>query len=51
MAQSFERSDQTTSFYGSGAVIAEILLKNRQIQAAPDFADTYDASFVNQLTQ
>ena len=51
MPKSFEQSDETTSFYGSGAVIAEILVKNQQIQAAPDFADTFDATFVNQLNQ
>ncbi|UAW98521.1 ABC transporter substrate-binding protein [Halopseudomonas nanhaiensis] len=51
MAKSFEKSEDTTSFFGSGAVIADILVKNQQIQAAPDFAETFDASFVEALTE
>lgn len=51
MAQSFAKSDETTSFYGSGAVIADILVKNQQIGAAPDFANTFDASFVEALNE
>lgn len=51
MAQIFEPSDSTMSFYGSGAVIAEILVKNQQIPAAPDFGDTFDASFVEALNE
>jgi NitT/TauT family transport system substrate-binding protein len=39
------------SFYGSGAVIADILVKNQQIPAAPDFGDTFDASFVDALNE
>ena len=51
MAQIFEPSDSTMSFYGSGAVIADILVKNQQIPAAPDFGDTFDASFVDALNE
>lgn len=51
MAQIFEPSDSTMSFYGSGAVIAELLVNNQQIPAAPDFGDTFDASFVETLTE
>ena len=51
MGQNFVESSETTSFYGSGAVIADLLLKNKQIPAIPDFADTFDASFVTELTQ
>ncbi|MFD1698392.1 ABC transporter substrate-binding protein [Halopseudomonas phragmitis] len=51
MAANFEPSDSTLSFYGSGAVIAELLLNNRQIPAIPDFSATYDASFVKALTE
>lgn len=51
MATNFEESESTMSFFGSGAVIADILIKNQQIPAAPDFADTFDASFVEALTQ
>lgn len=51
MAQIFEPSDSTMSFYGSGAVIADILVRNQQIPAAPDFGDTFDASFVDALNE
>ena len=51
MGQNFVESTETTSFYGSGAVIADLLLKNKQIPAIPDFADTFDASFVSELTE
>ncbi|MFN3581210.1 MAG: ABC transporter substrate-binding protein [Pseudomonas sp.] len=51
MAQIFEPSESTMSFYGSGAVIADILVKNQQIPAAPDFGDTFDASFVQALSE
>lgn len=51
MAQIFEPSDSTMSFYGSGAVIADILVKNQQIPSAPDFGDTFDASFVEALNE
>jgi NitT/TauT family transport system substrate-binding protein len=51
MAPIFEPSDSTMSFYGSGAVIADILVKNQQIPAAPDFGDTFDASFVDALNE
>jgi NitT/TauT family transport system substrate-binding protein len=51
MAQIFEPSDSTMSFYGSGAVIADILVRNQQIPAAPDFGDTFDASFIDALNE
>ena len=51
MGRNFVESTETTSFYGSGAVIADLLLKNKQIPAIPDFADTFDASFVSELTE
>ncbi|ROZ80097.1 nitrate ABC transporter substrate-binding protein [Pseudomonas neustonica] len=51
MGKNFVESEETTSFYGSGAVIADLLVKNKQIPAVPDFADTFDPSFVNDLTQ
>ncbi len=51
MAEVFEESESTMSFYGSGAVIADLLVKNQQIPAAPDFADTFDASFVETLNE
>ena len=51
MAEVFEESESTMSFYGSGAVIADLLVKNQQIPAAPDFANTFDASFVEALNE
>ncbi|WP_022963916.1 ABC transporter substrate-binding protein [Halopseudomonas pelagia] len=51
MARNFEESESTMSFFGSGAVIADILIKNQQISVAPDFADTFDASLVEALNK
>ncbi|MBB2494703.1 ABC transporter substrate-binding protein [Aquipseudomonas ullengensis] len=51
MGKNFEKSDATTSFYGSGAVIADLLKANGQIPVIPDFADTFDAQFVEALSQ
>ncbi|HDY99464.1 MAG TPA: nitrate ABC transporter substrate-binding protein [Pseudomonas sabulinigri] len=51
MGKNFIESEETTSFYGSGAVIADLLVKNKQIPSVPDFADTFDASFVSDLTE
>lgn len=49
MSKNFEPSEATSSFYGSGAVIAQLLKDNGQIPAIPDFADTFDAQFVKAL--
>lgn len=49
MGKNFEPSEATSSFYGSGAVIAQLLKDNGQIPAIPDFADTFDAQFVKAL--
>jgi len=51
MGKNFEQSDATTSFYGSGQLIAELLKVNGQISAIPDFADTLDTRFVEALNQ
>lgn len=51
MPKNFQKSDDTLSFYGSGAVIAGLLKKNDQIPMIPDFADTFDASFVKALSK
>jgi NitT/TauT family transport system substrate-binding protein len=51
MGTNFAKSDATSSFYGSGAVIAQLLKDNGQISAAPDFAQTFDASFVESLAK
>ena len=50
MSRNFEKSKATTSFYGSGDVIANLLVKNQQIPAVPDFAKTFDGSFVKALS-
>jgi NitT/TauT family transport system substrate-binding protein len=51
MPKNFQKSDSTLSFYGSGAIIAGLLKKNDQIPVVPDFADTFDASFIESLTK
>ncbi|MBD9483175.1 ABC transporter substrate-binding protein [Pseudomonas sp. PDM14] len=51
MAKNFEQSEATSSFYGSGAVIAQLLKDNGQIPLIPDFADTFDAQFVEALAK
>lgn len=49
MSKNFSPSSETTSFFGSGAVIAQLLKDNGQIAAIPDFASTFDAQFVAAL--
>jgi NitT/TauT family transport system substrate-binding protein len=51
MGANFVPSAATSSFYGSGTVIAELLKSNGQIAAIPDFAQTFDASFVEALSK
>lgn len=51
MGKNFEKSDATSSFFGSGAVIAQLLKDNGQIPAIPDFAQTFDASFVQAMAK
>ncbi|MFC3608233.1 ABC transporter substrate-binding protein [Stutzerimonas tarimensis] len=51
MGQSFVESADTHSFYGSGAIIAKLLLDNGEIPRVPDFGATYDAQFVNALSE
>ncbi|WP_235981272.1 ABC transporter substrate-binding protein [Aquipseudomonas ullengensis] len=51
MASNFEKSDSTKSFFGSGAVIAQLLKDNGQIPVIPDFAATFDAQFVEALAK
>ncbi|TBV01122.1 ABC transporter substrate-binding protein [Phytopseudomonas dryadis] len=51
MGNNFVQSEQTSSFFGSGAVIATLLKDNGQIPAIPDFATTFDAQFVEALAQ
>jgi len=43
----FTKSDETTSFFTSGAVIGKILVAKGEIKANPRTEETFDASFVN----
>ncbi|MBC9248763.1 nitrate ABC transporter substrate-binding protein [Pseudomonas alcaligenes] len=51
MGKNFTQSDATSSFFGSGAVIGQLLKDNGQIPAIPDFASTFDAQFVETLSK
>ena len=51
MGANFEKSESTKSFFGSGAVIAQLLKENGQIPMIPDFADTFDAQFVEAMAK
>ena len=46
MAKSFAKSTETTSYYASGAIINDILVKNKQIKKPVDIASTLDDRFV-----
>lgn len=45
----FVKSDAVTSFYVSGEIIADILLRKEQISAKPPIEATYDERFVKKL--
>ncbi|MFA5170479.1 MAG: ABC transporter substrate-binding protein [Sulfuriferula sp.] len=49
MPKSFVKSKETTSFYGSSAVIGQILVDKKQIKAAPSAEATFDTQFVSAL--
>lgn len=51
MGKNFIKSEATSSFFGSGAVIGQLLKDNGQIPAIPDFASTFDAQFVETLSK
>ena len=51
MGKRFTESTSTSSFYGSGAVIAQLLKDNGQISTVPDFAQTFDVSLVESLAK
>lgn len=51
MPQSFVKGPTTRSYYTSGAVIGNLLLKKGQISAVPPTEKTIDAQFVNQLVR
>lgn len=46
LGQVFQKASSLPSFHASGAVIAEILKKEGQIERMPAIEDTYDARFV-----
>ena len=49
MGRNFVQSKETTSFYGSGAVVGSVLMKKGQIKAVPPIATTLDDQFVKLL--
>ncbi|KGD72022.1 nitrate ABC transporter substrate-binding protein [Tatumella morbirosei] len=49
MHQSFEQNSSTKSLWGSGKIIGDILIKNKQITAIPDIRQTYNDSFVKKI--
>jgi len=51
MPQSFVKGPTTRSYYTSGAVIGNLLLKKGQISSLPPTEKTIDAQFVNQLAR
>lgn len=51
MGKNFIKSEATSSFFGSGAVIGQLLKDNGQIPTIPDFASTFDAQFVETLSK
>lgn len=51
MQKSFVKSKETTSFYGSSAVIGEILLDKKQIKAVPPAEATFDSQFVSAIVK
>ena len=51
MPKAFAKSTATTSYYGSGDIIAQLLKAKGQIAKVPATEDTFDASFVAALTK
>ena len=51
MPKAFAKSTATTSYYGSGDIIAKLLKDKGQIAKIPATEDTFDASFVGALTK
>lgn len=50
MPKAFVKSTSTTSYYGSGEIIGQLLLAKGQIKTIPATASTIDAQFVTGLT-
>jgi NitT/TauT family transport system substrate-binding protein len=51
MPKNFMKAKETTSFYASGEVIGQILLKKEQIKKIPATEDTFDQQFVKMLVK
>jgi NitT/TauT family transport system substrate-binding protein len=51
MPKAFAKSTATTSYYGSGDIIAKLLKDKGQITKIPATESTFDASFVSTLTK
>lgn len=51
MPKNFELSDATTSFYGSGAIIGELMHASGQISRIPATEETFDDRFIKALSQ
>ena len=51
MPKAFVQSKETTSYFGSGAVIGDLLKAKGQIKAIPATESTFDAQFVTALTK
>jgi NitT/TauT family transport system substrate-binding protein len=49
MAGYFTPHDDAKSLFTSGKLIADVLIKRKQIKASPKIEDTYDAKFVSSL--
>lgn len=50
MPKNFEVSDDTTSFYGSGKIISELMLGSGQISRVPATEETFDDRFIKALS-
>jgi NitT/TauT family transport system substrate-binding protein len=51
MPKAFTKSEQTTSYFASGALIGELLKAKGQISTIPATEATFDAQFVNALVK
>lgn len=51
MAKSFAKAKETTSYYASGAIINDILVKNKQIKKPVDITSTLDDRFVKAMAK
>lgn len=47
--KAFTKSDETTSLYGSGKMIAEFYLERGQLSSIPDFDEIVEPKFVNDI--